>query len=127
MPDKLKVENRPQGEKAMGIITEEDPTVWQQEFPLPNLFQCELMECLICKAKQQSNPKVESQWYCLQDTVTKNKVYLCPVCIKKSESIQKAMNHLLPTRMVLFQGESAREFPLDIEELKKLLQKKSLY
>jgi hypothetical protein len=123
MMPKLKVRNRPYGEKILGITASEKSAFWQAGFQVPKLFQGELMECVICKATQKSDSAVESQWRCLQDTVTKKMIYLCPACAIKSENIKRAMNHLLefPTRMVLFQGESAREFPLNIEELKRLL------
>lgn len=120
---KNKVENRVLGKKMLGIVAPSDSAVWEEGYQLPPIFQNEVMLCFFCKTTQRESPQTESEWYCMLDTVTPKKIYICSACGATEEHIQQVIDYLLavPNRMVLFQGESAREFPLDIEELKRLL------
>jgi len=122
---KLKVKNQLSGKKTIGIVAPINSAVWEEGYQLPPVFQKEVMTCFFCKTEQRESLQTESEWYCLLDTKTQKKIYICPACGATKEHIQQVIDYLLavPNRMVLFQGESAREFPLNIEELKKILGK----
>jgi hypothetical protein len=106
---RLQIRNIKQGKKTLGIVGKQQPT------PIPtDLFKGETLQCHICKIKIKASPDIETHWYYIRDQKTMKTLALCPNCQRDSKNIQKTINDLVvgSNRLVLFQGESAKEFPL---------------
>ena len=106
---RLQIRNIQQGKKTLGIVEKHQPT------PIPtDLFKGETLQCHICKIEIKTSPDIETHWYYIRDQKTMKTLALCPNCQQDSKNIHKTINDLVivSNRLVLFQGESAREFPL---------------
>jgi hypothetical protein len=111
---KLKVWDIEQDKKTLSVVSD------QLSIPIPtNLFKGEVLQCYICKEEITTSPNTETNWYCLQNQRTKKTLSLCPNCQQNPDNIHETIDAIIeaPTRLVLFQGESAREFPLTPEIL----------
>lgn len=70
-------------------------------------FQGEMMNCVMCRKKQQSDPNVESNWTFIQ--MGDDGYYVCPPCLQDHPLVKKTGNYERQYRHVISRIMKLRE------------------
>lgn len=73
--------------------------------PAPDVFQTELMKCVVCGKELQAHPDIESQWTCFEVN-SDSRYYCCPDCLQNNADSLQSRYELVLRKITELRGES---------------------